>query len=128
MSINQRLYVAYRREWRSCLSKNHRSKQGVWLVLQKKLSREPWIEYDEVVNETICYGWIDRQVKRMDEERYLRWPRRQKTDWSRTNKQHVLIMFRERKMTQAGLKSLPTEVIKRGKNTTRMRKHPFGRS
>ena len=100
------------------------------MVSHKKLSRKPSIDYAEAVNEAICYGWIDRQVKRMDEERYLLCftPRRQKSDWSRTNKQCALIMFREGKMTQAGLKSLPTEVIKRGKNTTRMRKHQFGGS
>lgn len=120
MNINQTLYVTSRRSWRSWLSKHHRSKRGIWLVFYKKLSRKPSIDYDEAVEEALCYGWIDGRIKRMDVERYLLrfTPRRQESSWSESNKRRALRMLREGKMTQAGLKSLPTEVLKRGKKMT----------
>jgi len=91
------------------------------LVFYKKLSRKPSIDYDEAVEEALCYGWIDGRIKRMDVERYLLrfTPRRQESSWSESNKRRALRMLREGKMTQAGLKSLPTEVLKRGKKMTR---------
>lgn len=85
------------------------------MVFYKKLSRKPSIDYDEAVEEALCYGWIDGRIKRMDVERYLLrfTPRRQGSSWSESNKRRALRMLREGKMTQAGLKSLPTEVLKR---------------
>lgn len=90
------------------------------MVFYKKLSRKPSIDYDEAVEEALCYGWIDGRIKRMDVERYLLrfTPRRQESSWSESNKRRALRMLREGKMTQAGLKSLPTEVLKRGKKMT----------
>jgi uncharacterized protein YdeI (YjbR/CyaY-like superfamily) len=54
------------------LSKHHKSRRGIWLVFHKKSSREPSIDYNESVEEAICYGWIDGQIKRIDEQKYVR--------------------------------------------------------
>jgi uncharacterized protein YdeI (YjbR/CyaY-like superfamily) len=118
MNVNQKVYYTSRREWRSWLSKHYRSKQGVCSVFHKKLSGNPPIFYDEAVEEAICYGWIDSQVKRINEERFLLrfMPRHQRSSWSKTDKRRALRMLRERKMTQADLKPLPREEIRRRKS------------
>jgi uncharacterized protein YdeI (YjbR/CyaY-like superfamily) len=119
MKINQTLYVASRRAWRSWLSKHHKSKKGVWLVFHKKPSSKSTIDYNESVEEAICYGWIDGQIKRIDEEKYARrfTPRRQCSNWSESNKRRALSMLREGKMTQAGRAVLPSEILVTSRNS-----------
>ena len=95
------------------MSKHHKSKKGVWLVFRKKPSSKSTIDYNESVEEAICYGWIDGQIKRIDEEKYARrfTPRRQCSNWSESNKRRALSMLREGKMTQAGRAVLPSEIL-----------------
>ena len=97
------------------MSKHHKSKEGVWLVFHKKPSSKSTIDYNESVEEAICYGWIDGQIKRIDEEKYVRrfTPRRQCSNWSESNKRRASSMLREGKMTQAGRAVLPSEILVR---------------
>ena len=54
-------------EWRRWLSTHHADSLGVWLVLAKKGTADPTtILYDEALDEAICFGWIDGQLKRRD--------------------------------------------------------------
>ena len=95
------------------------SKQaGCLFVLPQEVEWKPPIFYEEAVEAAICYGWIDSQVKRIDEERFLLrfMPRHQRSSWSKTDKRRALRMLRERKMTQADLKPLPREEIRRRKS------------
>lgn len=95
------------------------SKQaGCLFGLPQEVEWKSPIFYDEAVEEAICYGWIDSQVKRIDEERFLLrfMPRHQRSSWSKTDKRRALRMLRERKMTQADLKPLPREEIRRRKS------------
>lgn len=47
---------AARRAW---LNKNQAQTDGVWLVNFKKATGKPRIDYDEAVEEALCFGWID---------------------------------------------------------------------
>jgi uncharacterized protein YdeI (YjbR/CyaY-like superfamily) len=118
MKTRQTLYFVSRREWRNWLSKHHKSKEGVWLVFNKKSSGTPTIDYDEAVEEALCYGWIDGQIKQMDEEKYALsfTPRCQRTNRSQSNRRRALKMLRQRKMTLAGLRCLPTEMLRHAKS------------
>jgi uncharacterized protein YdeI (YjbR/CyaY-like superfamily) len=118
MNARQTLYVVSRREWRNWLSGHQKNKEGVWLVFHKKSSGKPTIDYDEAVEEALCYGWIDGQIKHLDEEKYARCftPRRQRTSWSESNRRRALKMLRQRKMTLAGLRCLPTELLRDAKS------------
>ena len=95
------------------MSKHHKSRKGVWLVFHKKSTRKPTIDYDGSVEEAICYGWIDGQIRRISGKKYVRrfTPRRQRSNWSETNKRRALRMLREGKMTHAGRAVLPPEVL-----------------
>jgi uncharacterized protein YdeI (YjbR/CyaY-like superfamily) len=119
MKADQKLYVSSRGAWRSWLSKHHKSRKDVWLVFYKKPSRKPTIDYEESVEEAICYGWIDGQIKRIDEEKYaLRFtPRRQCSNWSESNRRRALRMLREGKMTQSGKAVLPSEMLVSSSNS-----------
>jgi uncharacterized protein YdeI (YjbR/CyaY-like superfamily) len=97
-----------RGEWRAWLEVHHAEAEEAWLVLCKKKFRGARLSLDEAVEEALCYGWIDSQLRRVDEKRYaLRFtPRRQDSIWSESNKQRVERLIREGKMTEAGLEKV----------------------
>jgi uncharacterized protein YdeI (YjbR/CyaY-like superfamily) len=82
------LTVAGAAAWREWLAGNHSEATGVWLVLAKKGTTEPTsLSYDEALEEALCHGWIDGQVRRRDERTYRQrfTPRRARSAWSKRN-------------------------------------------
>jgi len=120
MNSSQMLNLTSRREWRNWLSEHHGSKDGVWLIFYKKSSGKATIDYDEAVEEAVCFGWIDGQLKRIDDRRYVRrfTQRRQGSNWSDSNRQRALRLLREGKMTEAGRSVLPPDVLPRKQRKT----------
>ncbi|MCS6910127.1 MAG: YdeI/OmpD-associated family protein [Anaerolineales bacterium] len=94
-----------RAEWREWLERNHARAEGVWLISYKKGTGKPRFEYDEAVEEALCFGWIDSKPKKLDEERSMLWfaPRKPGTGWSKANKERVEKMIAAGKMAPAGL-------------------------
>jgi uncharacterized protein YdeI (YjbR/CyaY-like superfamily) len=94
-----------REEWRAWLAANYTRKEGAWLVTYKKATGKPRVEYDEAVEEALCFGWVDSKPQKLDEERSLLWfaPRKNGTGWSKPNKERVEQMLAEGKMAPAGL-------------------------
>jgi uncharacterized protein YdeI (YjbR/CyaY-like superfamily) len=91
--------------WRSWLDKNHTKVDGVWLRLYKKASNHPTVTYAEALDEALCYGWIDGQIKKYDEKSYLQkfTPRRTKSMWSKRNIEHVARLTELGLMMPAGI-------------------------
>ena len=83
-----------RAEWRSWLGANHSTALGVWLCSWKQATGRPRCPYPEVVEEAICFGWIDSTVNHFDDDRGLQLltPRRPKSTWTRLNRQRVADM------------------------------------
>jgi uncharacterized protein YdeI (YjbR/CyaY-like superfamily) len=108
-----------RRSWRTWLEKHHHRKQSVWILFPKKHTARPSVAYTEAVEEALCFGWIDSQVRRLDEDAYIQkfTPRRRKSAWSPSNKQRVRKLVRLGLMTPAGLAKV-AEAKKDGSWTT----------
>jgi uncharacterized protein YdeI (YjbR/CyaY-like superfamily) len=92
--------------WRAWLGEHHREEAGVWLVLAKKGTVEPTsLTYDEALEEALCHGWIDGQVRRRDEatyrQRFTR--RRERSSWSKRNVEIVERLMTEGRMDPAGI-------------------------
>ena len=69
---NGELVVPDVRAWHEWLGRHHADPAGVMLVLAKKGTTSPTsLTYDEALEEAICFGWIDGQVRRRDERTYL---------------------------------------------------------
>lgn len=94
-----------RAAWRRWLTKHHATQTLVWLVFAKKGSGIKSVTYDEAVEEALCFGWIDGQLSRVDDERFaIRFtPRRPKSIWSKANVQRVARLIEANLMTPAGL-------------------------
>ncbi len=60
-------------------------------MINKKSSGLPHVPYAEIVEEALCFGWIDSRPAKLDAQRsmLLLSPRRPKSAWSRINKQRV---------------------------------------
>lgn len=82
------LLVADAAAWRAWLEEHHGDDGGVWLRLAKKGTTEPTsLSYDQALDEALCFGWIDGQVRRLDEGTFRQrfTPRRARSPWSRRN-------------------------------------------
>jgi uncharacterized protein YdeI (YjbR/CyaY-like superfamily) len=92
-------------EWRAWLSKNHTRDEGVWLITYKKNTGKPRVDYDEAVEEALCFGWVDSKPNKLDDERSMLYfaPRKGGTGWSKPNKERVERLIAAGLMMPAGL-------------------------
>jgi uncharacterized protein YdeI (YjbR/CyaY-like superfamily) len=91
--------------WRAWLAEHHAEPEGVWLVLAKKGNVEPTsLGYDDALEEALCHGWIDGQVRRRDETTYKQrfTPRRKRSPWSKRNVGIAERLVSEGRMHEAG--------------------------
>jgi uncharacterized protein YdeI (YjbR/CyaY-like superfamily) len=84
------LLVETRAGWRAWLSEHHQHARGVWVVTWRK-GEGPVLSYDDLVEEALCFGWIDSRGGRREGGRtaLLMTPRRARSAWSALNKQRV---------------------------------------
>jgi uncharacterized protein YdeI (YjbR/CyaY-like superfamily) len=99
------IHPGTRAEWRQWFQQNHTRTDGVWLISYKKAAGKPRLEYDEAVEEALCFGWIDSKPNKLDDERTMLWfaPRKPGSGWSGSNKIRVEKLVREGQMMPAGL-------------------------
>lgn len=105
-------YPKNRQAWREWLQKNHDTRQSVWLIYYKKNSGIPAISYTDAVDEALCFGWIDSKSKPIDEKSYMQFfsKRKEKSVWSKINKEKVERLTKAGLMTKAGF-----EIIEKAK-------------
>lgn len=94
-----------RDEWRAWLEQNYTRTEGIWLITYKKATGKPRVEYDESVEEALCFGWIDSKGNKLDDDRSMLWfaPRKPGSNWSASNKGRVERMITAGLMKPAGL-------------------------
>ena len=82
------LDVRSRARWRAWLEANHGSASEVWLVFHKPHTGKTSIDYEDSVEEALCFGWVDSLIRRLDDDRYARKFTPRKTDafWSDSNR------------------------------------------
>jgi uncharacterized protein YdeI (YjbR/CyaY-like superfamily) len=99
------LTVADADAWRAWLAEHHEQAREVWVRLAKKGTTEPTsLTYDEALEEAVCHGWIDGQVRRLDERTYRQrfTPRRARSAWSKRNVALAERLTGEGRMRPAG--------------------------
>ncbi|MEZ0446606.1 YdeI/OmpD-associated family protein [Cellulomonas sp. ICMP 17802] len=91
-------------EWRDWLLAHHATEPGAWLVSWKSSTGRPSVAYERAVEEALCVGWIDSSGRRLDDERSMLWFTRRKagSGWARTNKERIVRLEAEGRMTPAG--------------------------
>jgi uncharacterized protein YdeI (YjbR/CyaY-like superfamily) len=101
--VTAEIPIASRAALRDWLSAHHASSGTVWLVIWKKPDPRH-VPYPEIVEELLCWGWIDSLPRKLDEARSLlrASPRNPKSAWSAINKAHVARARASGAMTAAG--------------------------
>ncbi|MCB0554968.1 MAG: YdeI/OmpD-associated family protein [Phaeodactylibacter sp.] len=112
VEITEVFYPNLRQEWRNWLQTHHQKKPEVWVRTFRKATGKPSISYDDLVEECLCFGWIDGLVKKYDEESRVQriTPRRKKSFLSELNRQRVWKLQRLSLMTAAGLAPIEDQI------------------
>ena len=63
----ERVLVHDRQELRAWLSENHTTSPGIWLITFRKVTGKPRPVIGDVVEELLCFGWIDSKLVQIDE-------------------------------------------------------------
>ena len=83
--------------------RNAAQEAGVWFVFVKGKART--VEYADIVDEAICFGWVDSRSRSVDPAHTSLYvaPRQPKSAWSDSNRQRVERLTAEARMQPAGL-------------------------
>jgi uncharacterized protein YdeI (YjbR/CyaY-like superfamily) len=103
---HERLHPQTRSEWRAWLEAHHSTSPGVQLVQWRRSTGRQELSYDELVEEALCFGWIDSKAATLDADRstITMTPRRPGGTWARSNKERVERLIADGRMTEAGLR------------------------
>lgn len=117
VNLGEILEVKGRSEWRRWLKQNFRSAKEIWLVYYKKASGKPRIAYNDAVEEALCFGWIDSNVRTIDEERFAQRfsPRKPDSAYSPANQERLRRLIAEGRVEKTvleGLDPLPAVRLK----------------
>jgi uncharacterized protein YdeI (YjbR/CyaY-like superfamily) len=91
-------------ELRAWLEEHHATASELWVGCFKKASGRRSLTWSEIVDEALCFGWIDGKVQRIDEHRYRQrlTPRKPNSNWSAVNVAKVSELRAQGRMTPAG--------------------------
>lgn len=89
-------------EW---LKMNHATESELWVKIFKKSTGIQSVTWNEVVIESLCWGWIDGVKKSIDDQAYLQriTPRTARSNWSKRNTEHVERLINEERIKESGL-------------------------
>lgn len=92
-----------REQFREWLRDHAQSNDGVWLLFGKAGGPKT-IKAGEALEEALCFGWIDGQMKSIDDKMYKKYfsMRREKSKWSEKNKKLVKSLEERGLMTDLG--------------------------
>jgi uncharacterized protein YdeI (YjbR/CyaY-like superfamily) len=94
-------------ELRQWLLNNHTQKESIWLVTYKKEILEKYVSVQEVLDQLLCFGWIDGIRRKLDEERTMQLISPRKVEhWSLTYKERFAKLEKAGLVHQSGMNSV----------------------
>ncbi|MBC7875678.1 MAG: YdeI/OmpD-associated family protein [Anaerolineales bacterium] len=100
MEITKTLYVTNPKDWRTWLKRNYKTEKEIWLVYYKKETDKPRIQYNDAMEEALCFGWIDSIIKKLDDESTVQRfsPRKPKAKYSQANIERLRTLVAKKKV------------------------------
>jgi uncharacterized protein YdeI (YjbR/CyaY-like superfamily) len=119
MKMTKKIYAANRQEWREWLRKNFNKEREVWLVYYKRHTGKPRVIYNDAVEEALCFGWIDSNIQKIDEEKYAQkfTSRYSNSKWSELNIRRMKKLIATGLMTKYGLEKIDPKLLNEKKGT-----------
>lgn len=102
----QTITVFSAKEFRKWLQKNYKKETKVAVVVHKRHTGKSFPTHREMINEAICFGWIDTTIKRIDEDTFVRHfsRRSEKSKWSDNTLKYAKELIAAGKMSQEGIR------------------------
>ncbi|MFI5972481.1 YdeI family protein [Streptomyces sp. NPDC051452] len=102
------VFFATQDAWEKWLEENHADVPGVWFKIPRKDAGVDGIDYATALESALCYGWIDGQKKKLDEQYWLQrfTPRRPGGKWSKVNTEKATDLIDRGRMRPAGLREV----------------------
>lgn len=110
MEIVNLLEISDRSQLRQWLAEHHTTERECWVVCSRsRVVPAGIISYVDVVEEALCFGWIDSTLKRLPDGRLAQRlsPRRKRSHWTELNLQRCASLEARGLMTQSGRAALP---------------------
>lgn len=100
-------FFADRQELRAWFEAHHDTVQEVWIGYWRKGVGRSGVTYLEAVQEALCFGWVDSQVRSLDSVSYANryTPRRGGSRWSPSNAAIARALVRAGRMRAPGLQA-----------------------
>ena len=108
MEIGTLLEYTDRAQLRAWLEEHDASEKECWVTMHKSTAvRTDCMRYVEVVEEALCFGWIDSTMKRLPDGRLAQRisPRRKNSHWTERNRMRCKELAAKGLMTAAGRKA-----------------------
>ncbi len=94
-------------ELRAWLEANHEQDDSVWLVTYKKQHADWYVSTQQILDEVLCFGWVDGIRRKLDDDRTMQLIAPRKAQhWAKSYKDRVARLEKEGKMHPAGLKAV----------------------
>lgn len=103
----EKIEVTSNKELMDWLDKNHNQNKSVWLVTYKKIAPEKYLSTSDILDELLCFGWIDGIRRKLDDKRTMQLisPRRIE-HWAKTYKDRAENLIQQGKMQKSGFQSI----------------------
>ena len=101
-------HPATREAWRTWLEAHQDDPTGVWVMSWRRAAGRATVDYESIVEEALCVGWIDSTVNVFDEERGLQLitPRKPRSTWAPSNKARVARLEAEGRIGPGGRRAI----------------------
>jgi uncharacterized protein YdeI (YjbR/CyaY-like superfamily) len=103
-----RVEVASAEELRAWLVAHGANHGSVWLVTSRKHVADKHLSWPDLVDELLCFGWIDSLPRKPDADRtmHLISPRKSGSGWSAINKAKVERLMAQGRIEPSGLRAI----------------------
>lgn len=105
----EKVEVKSSEELRTWLAQHHGLKESLWLVTYKKSIPDKYLSTAQVLDELLCFGWIDGIRRKLDDTRTVQLIAPRKVEhWAKSYKDRAVALIKTGKMHEAGLRPIET--------------------
>jgi len=103
----QKVEVKSAQELRAWLEANHTQTESIWLVTYKKHMGKKYVSVEDILDEVLCFGWVDGIRRKLDDDRTMQMiSPRQTQHWAKTYKDQAAKLIEAGWMHPAGLAAI----------------------
>ena len=99
----EQIEIVSQAQLRDWLLKNHTQKESIWLVTYKKNIADKYVSVQQVLDELLCFGWIDGIRRKLDDEKTMQLIAPRKVEhWTKTYKDRYAKLLKNNLVEDAG--------------------------